>query len=249
MVSVPEEGHVRHRRALQDLEQGRRIGEVAVRLDDDADVAALGVLAKGAQTFHDARERRGFWLARRHLVAEDADVTHVQLLRKVDESAPFIELRLARRGLGFVHFRGSAQIRDSKAGGFEILHALAEAGPDEFRPLRQVHLSFDAAQLDGGIPHLRRLSQNAGPGPLRTPERRERDRIPRRLLPSQEQGRRCRGRRHACDKSPASHITHQRRLPVTRATRSAGLQACSPGARASPEGLRHITTQSRLLKL
>ena len=46
----------------------------------------------------------------------------------------------------------------------------------ELGPLRQIHLAFDAAQLDRGIAKRRRLFENPRPWPLRAAERREADR-------------------------------------------------------------------------
>ena len=192
VVRVPEQRDVRHRRALEDFEQRRRVGEVAVRFDDHADAAAFRMLAERAQPVDHARHRRR--LALRPAAPCRRRRARSGTLRRLARS-------MKRRPSSSCAARtfGSASCMRDEAPRSEILRLsaarsfmrLIEARADELRPLRQIHLAFDAAQLDRGIAHGRRLLEDARPRPFRAAERREADGKLRRTLPGAENGRRA----------------------------------------------------------
>ena len=151
VVRVPEQRDVRHRGASRILR--REAPSVKSPCDSmmTRDAAALGVLAERAQPVDHPGDHGLARLARRNLVAKDADVGDLQTTGEIDEAAALVELRRADLGVGFVHARGRAEIRDLEVERGQVLHGLIDAAADELGPLRQIHLAFDAAQLDRGI--------------------------------------------------------------------------------------------------
>ena len=125
-MGVPEERDVRHRRALEDLEERRPVGEVAVRFHDHRDAAAFRVLAERAQPLDHPRDHRRLRLAGRNLVGEHAHVGDAEAVREIDEAPALIELGLAHLRIGFVHSRGRTEIGNLEVERGQVLQALVE---------------------------------------------------------------------------------------------------------------------------
>ena len=81
--------------AFHDFEQGRRIGEIAMRLQDHGHVAPLRILPKFPQAGDDAADRRLLGLLRNDLVAKDPDVGRQQTVGKIDKALALLQLKRA----------------------------------------------------------------------------------------------------------------------------------------------------------
>ena len=95
---------------------------------------------------------------------------------EVDEPAALVELGGAQGRVFLVHVRRSAQIGDHDPARLEIAPRLLEPVTGELRPLREVHVALDAAQLDARVAQPVGLVEHRRPRPAGTTERGEGDR-------------------------------------------------------------------------
>ena len=178
MVRVPQQGHGGGGRLLEDLEQRRRVGEVAVGLDQHGDALGVGVIAQLAQTTGDVREHHVARHALHVLVAEHAHVGGPQRFGEVDETAGLVELGGALGGILLVQLGRRAEVRYPQPALTQLPLRLLDAAalPRELGREGQVHVLLEPAQLDRGVVVRLGEVENLPPCPCRTAQGREADR-------------------------------------------------------------------------
>ena len=130
-----------------------------MRFEKHRYIAVPGVLPELAQSGHDALGRHLFGLLWDVLVAEHADIRGFQLMCEIDEPFGLAQLRGSYASFGLVEAGRGAKVDDAEVERSQIAQCLLQAAGAELRPLREVHLTLQAAQLDGGVSQLKACSR------------------------------------------------------------------------------------------
>ena len=174
VVRVPEQGGSFACRRENRLQRGG-VGDLAVRLDDHLDAAALRVRGELAQARGHAIDQRRLRLVGQVLVPEHADVRGLQLRREIDEAAALVQLTADARPA-----RGRWSWADEPRQATRRFRArrsatVAATPRAELGALRQIHLALETAQLHGGVALAHGDIEDGAQGPVRAPERGEAD--------------------------------------------------------------------------
>src|SRR2546425_6139517 len=174
IMCIPEQRDVRRAGLFEDLARRGRIGEVAVRFEQNRDVLWTGILAEFAEAGRNMLERRP---ARAdQLVAENAYIGSADLRGKVNESPRVGKLLLVLPRIDIVQVGRTAHAGDAQPARGNLFLGLLDAGRSKFGTGGQIHGPHEPAKLDGGKAVLLREVENLEPVPGRAAERRKPDR-------------------------------------------------------------------------
>src|SRR6266566_4550717 len=174
IMRIPEQRDVRRAGLFEDLAQRGRIGEVAVRFEQNRDVLWTGILAEFVEAGRNMLERRR--ARAEQLVAENADVGSANLLGKVNESPRVGKLLFVLPRIDIVQVRRTAHAGDAQPARGNLFLGLLDAGRSKFGTGGQIHGPHEPAKLDGGKTVLLCEVENLEPVPGWAPERRKADR-------------------------------------------------------------------------